>query len=151
MPRDKAGISFIVGVRNEEDKLRLSPNSLRGLRIPHEKIVVCHLCTDGSAEVARAARCHVDTYDLQISRAGNETLATPANSDHSVSSFYNYCFGKASYRWCFKWDADHIASSELIELILALGTRRDQAGFVSLPSSRIRPRLISSHFCLTSQ
>jgi glycosyltransferase involved in cell wall biosynthesis len=114
-----AGISFMVRVRNEEATLYESINSLKGLTIPHEIIIILHLCTDRSAEIAEQLRqenTHVKlySYGTKISRAGYETLATPAHSSHSLPTYYNWCLEKTRNPWLFKWDGDFIASPGLI-------------------------------------
>ncbi len=114
----RPGISFIVRVRNEERVLGQSLQSLQALTIPHEIVVVLHRCTDGSAEIARSfPGLRIFEFDRPISRAGFETLVTPASSPYSLISFCDWCFSKAEYLWCFKWDADHHATPDLIELL----------------------------------
>jgi hypothetical protein len=111
-----------VRVRNEAERLEAALSSLKGLTIPHEIIVICHLCTDLSAEIAAAARSAgqpvtVFTYSVDISRAGFETLATPKHHPHSLITFYDWCLQKATFTWTFKWDADFIATPELITFL----------------------------------
>ena len=113
------GISFIIKCRNEEATLQQSLQSLRPLIIAHEILVILHLCTDRSAEIARAeaaANPHIKIYtnDTEISRAGYQTLATDYNSPHSIMTYYNWCRAKAKGPWIFKWDADFVASPGLI-------------------------------------
>lgn len=114
----KPGISFVVRVRNEEKVLEQSLHSLQYLTFPHEIIVVLHLCTDRSAEIAASfSGIRIYQFDIPLSRAGFETLITPAASSHSLISYYDWCFAKAAHLWCFKWDADHIATPELIDFL----------------------------------
>ena len=108
----------MVRVRDEEETLAQSLESLNGLLFPHEIVVILHLCKDRSAEIAAAAaaknphiRIHI--YDIPISRAGYETLATDAKSRHSLPTYYNWCLSKCKYPWNFKWDADFIATPGL--------------------------------------
>ena len=113
------GISFIIKCRNEEATLQQSLQSLRPLTIEHEIIVILHLCTDRSAEIAAAEavlnpRIKIYTYDTEISRAGYQTLATDRESQHSIMTYYNWCRAKAKGPWIFKWDADFVASPGLI-------------------------------------
>lgn len=112
------GISFIIKCRNEEATLQQSLESLRPLTIDHEIIVILHLCTDRSAEIAATAAAEnhhikIYTYDTEISRAGYQTLATDSGSPHSIMTYYNWCLGKAKSPWIFKWDADFVASPAL--------------------------------------
>jgi len=112
------GISFLIRCRNEEATLQQSLQSLRSLTIPHEIIVILHLCTDRSTEIAAteaATNPHIKiyTYDTEISRAGYETLVTDCGSPHSFVTYSNWCRGKAKSPWIFKWDADFVASPAL--------------------------------------
>lgn len=110
----KPGISFIVRVRNEEKLLADSLRSLQALKIPHEIVVILHRCTDRSGEIARSfPGVRVFEFNEKTSRAGFENLVTPAASRHSLVYYYDWCFSKAEHLWCFKWDADSIASPEL--------------------------------------
>ena len=118
----KPGVSFILRVRNEEDLLKLSLAALKKVTIPHEIVVICHLCTDGSRQVAEDAKrggqpIRIYDYTFPISRAGYETLITPVNHPCSLAYYYNWCFSHAEYNWMFKWDADFEASPELIEFL----------------------------------
>jgi glycosyltransferase involved in cell wall biosynthesis len=110
------GISFIIRARDEEATLADSLQSLRGLEIPHETVVILHRCTDRSAEIARKAHAtQIVEYPYPTSRAGYETLITPAHWPQSISSYCNWCYQKARRQWTFKWDADFIASVGLIK------------------------------------
>ena len=117
-----AGISFLLRCRNEEANLQQSLDSLKDLTIEHEIIVVLHLCTDRSAEIAAAAAADnpnikIYTYDTEISRAGYQTLATDHGSPHSIMTYYNWCRSKATKPWAFKWDGDFTASPALIDFL----------------------------------
>jgi glycosyltransferase involved in cell wall biosynthesis len=114
-----AGISFLLRCRNEEATLQQSLESLKPLTIEHEIILVLHLCTDRSAEIATIAAANnpnikIFTYDVELSRAGYQTLATDSGSPHSIMTYYNWCRAKATKPWIFKWDADFVASPGLI-------------------------------------
>ena len=116
------GISFVVRVRNEEQTLEQSLRSLKGLTIPHEIIVILHMCTDRSKEISEKLKGELPIiliieYNIPLSRAGYENMATDSTSDHSLVSYYNWSFSRASYLWKFKWDADFIASPEMREYL----------------------------------
>jgi len=116
------GISFIVRVRNEEATLEASLRSLLAVTVPKEILVFLHLCTDRSTEIAaRLAAEHswicVVPYEVEISRAGYEVLATDVHSPHSLMTYYNLCFSKASKMWKCKWDADFIMTPELLDYV----------------------------------
>jgi glycosyltransferase involved in cell wall biosynthesis len=112
------GISFVVRARNEEATLRESLESLQGLTIPHEIIVILHLCTDSSRRIAESfSNVRIYQYEIPVSRAGYETLITPDTSQYSLIAYYNWCFAKAQHLWCFKWDADFVATPRLLDFI----------------------------------
>jgi len=116
------GISFIVRVRDEEKTLDACLRSLLAVAVPKEILVFLHLCTDRSAEIAnRLAAEHpcIRTFvcDVELSRAGYETLATDAASPHSLMSHLNGCYAKATKRWKCKWDADFTLTPELLDYI----------------------------------
>jgi len=113
------GVSFIVRVRNEEQTLEQSLRSLSGLTIPHEIIVILHLCTDRSKEIAEKLKAElpiqIKEYKIKTSRAGYETMATDASSEHSLMTYYNWALSHANHVWIVKWDADYHATPELLE------------------------------------
>ena len=116
------GISFLLRCRNEEAALQRSLESLKGLTIEHEIIVVLHRCTDRSADIVVEAadknpNIKIYTYDIEISRAGYQTLATDIGSPHSIMTYYNWCKARATKPWLFKWDGDFIASPALIDFL----------------------------------
>jgi len=122
MPAKKEGISFVVKIRNEEATLEKSIRSLFPLTIPHEIILVIHLCTDHSYDIAlqlqkENPRIRIVSYLNEISRAGYENLATDIFSQHSLATYYNFCLAKCIYPWKFKWDADFLATGPLIRFL----------------------------------
>jgi hypothetical protein len=118
------GISFLVRIRDEEDTLKESIESLFALNVPHEIILILHLCKDRSLEIANELQTgnpnvKILTYDHEVSRAGYEHLATDAKSKHSLVTYYNWCLKKAKYPWVFKWDADFVSTPALIDYLNA--------------------------------
>lgn len=116
------GLSFIVRIRNEEDNLEASIRSLFGIRVPHEILLILHLCTDRSKEIAEqlASECsavRILEYNTPISRPGYEALCTDKNSPHSIMTYYTWCYNQSIYPWKCKWDADFIASPKFIEYV----------------------------------
>ena len=114
-----AGISFVMRARNEEQYLKQNFESLKGLTIPHEIIVILHKCTDRSKEISEAAKLsgqpiRIYESDRDLSRPGYENLITPKSHPANLVSFYNWCFSKARFNWIHKWDADFMASPELV-------------------------------------
>lgn len=118
----KEGISFIVRIRDEEEFLEKSIRSLFDLRIPHEILLVLHLCKDKSKEIAERlasenSHIRIVEYLTPTSRAGYEVLCTDVNSPHSFSYYSKWCYDQSIYPWKFRWDADFMATPELIEYI----------------------------------
>jgi len=112
----------MVRIRNEEKTLEGSILSLFSLTIPYEINLILHRCTDKSQEIAHNLanankNIKIYTYDKELSRPGYENLATDAESDHSFVKYSNYCLSKSTYAWTFRWDADFIASYQLIQLL----------------------------------
>lgn len=115
-------MSFIVRIHNEEATLEQSIRSLFPLKYQHEIVLILHRCTDKSATIATTLasenpNIRIMTYDIPVSRAGYETLATDANSPHSFITYSNWCIQQAKFPWVFKWDADFIATPKLIEFM----------------------------------
>jgi hypothetical protein len=120
------GISFIVKVRNEEATLEAAVRSLFELVVVYEILIILHRCVDASAAIAaRLAaenpRIRILHYTEAISRPGYETLATDAESRHSLIRYYNWCRQQARYVWHAKWDADFVAPVGLVQWINAAG------------------------------
>lgn len=117
------GVSFIVRARNEEAFLAQNLESLLPLTIPHEIIVILHKCTDRSKAIVEAAKdrgqrsIQIIETDQDLSKPGYETLVTPITYKECVPTFYTWCFSKAKYLWLFKWDADFMASADLINFL----------------------------------
>jgi hypothetical protein len=121
-PVREPGISFVIRNRNEEKFLGLTLQCLKLITVPHEILVINHLCTDTSKAVAEKARdegqpIRIFEYDHPISRAGYETFITPPEHPGSFVKYTTWCFSKATKNWIFKWDVDFIASPELITFL----------------------------------
>ena len=112
----------MMRVRNEEGTLEESIRSLFALTIPYEIVVVLHLCTDGSRAIAERLQQENDNirileYTVETSRAGYETLATDAESNHSLPTYYTWCLKQTRLPWVFKWDGDFVATEGLIKFL----------------------------------
>lgn len=117
----RPGISFITRCHNEQDNIASAITSLEKLSIPYEIVVILHRSTDRSQELvfdlADKYPISIVKYSKPISRAGYETLVTPADHPNSLISYVNWCFGHARYNWIFRWDADFTANSQLIDFV----------------------------------
>jgi glycosyltransferase involved in cell wall biosynthesis len=116
------GLSFIIRAHNEERHLAASLNSIKEVSLPFEVIVVLDRCTDGSRQVVESLDLPIKIYERErpVSRAGYETVVTPVEHPCSIASFLSFSFSRARFDWRIKWDADFIASTELIEALNGL-------------------------------
>ena len=116
------GISFIIRARNEEQTLPMALDTLKSLIVPYEIVLILHKCTDRSKHIAEqriqdGMPIRIIEDNRHLSRAGYETLVTPASHTASLVHFYQCCFSNAKYTWIFKWDADFQATPELIQFL----------------------------------
>ena len=133
------GISFVVRVRNEEATLEECLRSLKPLTIQYEVIVVLHLCTDGSREIAERLQAEgmpikIYEYTVPLSRAGYETLVTDADSPHSMVYYSKWCFGKATRYWKFLWDADFVMTPGLLRYLNEIGWGWSEPTRIRIPT-----------------
>lgn len=108
----------VLRVKNEAQSL---PWVLPGiLRVADEVILVDNGSDDGTPEIATkvaadegaADRFKVLEYPFQVSRCGSEHLATPPNSVHSLTYFYNWAFSHARTQYWWKWDGDMVLTED---------------------------------------
>jgi glycosyltransferase involved in cell wall biosynthesis len=108
----------VLRVKNEAQSL---PYVLPGLlRVADALILVDNGSDDGTPEVATrvaeeqgaADDFQVLEYPFQVSRCGSEHLATPPNSVHSLTYFYNWAFSHVRTRYVWKWDGDMVLTEE---------------------------------------
>lgn len=115
----------MLRARDEEETIEESIRSLKGLIVPHEIVVILHLCTDNTKAIVEklaaeeGSQIRIFEYEHDISRAGYENLATDVSSVHSLAYYYTWCKNLCRCPWVFKWDADFIASPQLIEFLNA--------------------------------
>nr|WP_221634532.1 hypothetical protein [Nocardioides luti] len=116
------GITAVLRLRDEARNLPwVLPPLFRALdRI----VVVDNQSTDGTAEVARQlaethgfAGLEVLDYPYAVSRCGPEHLATPGDSVHSLTHFYNWSFSQVRTRYSLKWDGDMVLTPEGIAVL----------------------------------
>lgn len=112
----------MMRVRNEEDNIRQSIESLDALTVPYEIIVILNCCTDRTESIVRELmetreNISLHHYDYPLSRAGFETLVTPKDSPHSLCAFNEFARSKCTMRWIFKWDGDMEATPALLKYL----------------------------------
>ncbi len=111
------GVSFVLRARNEDRYIADALASLETLMIPFEVIVILHRCTDNTRSILSNFSylpIKVITSEQMLSRAGFETLITPADDPHSLVNFYNMCFSQAKMKFMMKFDADFRLSEDLL-------------------------------------
>jgi hypothetical protein len=103
------GFTAVLRVRDEARNL---PWVLPPLLAAVDRVVlVDNGSTDGSADVARrigGAGLEVHHYPFAVARCGDEHLATPPDSVHSLTYFYNWSFAHVRTGYALKWDGDMV-------------------------------------------
>ena len=108
----------VLRVKNEVQSL---PWVLPGIfRVADHVILVDNGSDDGTPDVAKrvaeeegaADRFQLLEYPFQVSRCGSEHLATPPNSVHSLTYFYNWAFSHARTQYWWKWDGDMVLTEQ---------------------------------------
>jgi hypothetical protein len=125
--RPSPGFTAIVRVRDEARNLPwVLPPLLRAVQ---RVVLLDNGSTDGTPDVAeriaagmRASdRLEVDEYPFAVARCGADHLATPGDSVHSLTYFYNWSFAHAETAYALKWDGDMVLTDA------AVATLRDLA------------------------
>lgn len=114
----RPGLTAVLRARNEAHNLPwVLPPLLAA--VPYV-VIIDNQSTDGTLDVARrivaehgaSDRATLTTYPFAVSRCGPEHLATPADSVHSLTHFYNWSFAQAHTRYSLKWDGDMVLTAE---------------------------------------
>lgn len=115
---DKPGVTAVLRVKNEARSL---PWVLPGLlRVTDAIVLVDNGSDDGTPDVAvrvaeengASEKLRVLEYPFQIARCGAEHLATPPDSVHSLTYFYNWSFSQVQTNYCMKWDGDMVLTHD---------------------------------------
>ena len=117
------GFTAVVRAKNEARSLPwVLPSLLQAVR---RVVLVDNGSTDGTAEVAArvahelgaAERLEIHAYPFAIARCGDEHLATPAGSLHSLAYFYNWSFSHVRTGYALKWDADMVLADTGVSVL----------------------------------
>jgi glycosyltransferase involved in cell wall biosynthesis len=108
------GFTAVVRARDEARALPWVLGPL--LAAVAEVVLVDNASSDGTVEVAEKAAAAADAadrlavrpYPFDVARCGSEHLATPPDSVHSLTYFYNYSFAQVGTAYALKWDADMV-------------------------------------------
>ena len=108
------GLTAVLRVRNEAVNVGyVLPPLLDAVRAV---LLIDNGSTDRTAEIARRVaddagagdRLTVLEYPFVVSKCGPEHLATPPDSLHSLSYFYNWSFSHVATSYALKWDGDMV-------------------------------------------
>ena len=97
-------------------------------------VLVDNESDDGTPEVARqvaesvgaADRFTLASYPFRVARAGAEHLATPPDSVHSLTYFYNWSFSHVRTSYSMKWDGDMVLTREGVEVLRDLSWQLEE-------------------------
>ena len=134
------GLTCVFRVRNEARNLPwVLPPMFEAVQ---HVVVVDNGSDDGTPEVARATavacgaldRLTLTSYPHRVSRAGAEHLATPPDSVHSLTHFYNWSFSHVRTGYSMKWDGDMVLTTEGVALLRDLAWQlEDSSAVVAFP------------------
>lgn len=130
----RTGTTVVLRVKNEAASLPFVLPAL--LRHCEAVVLVDNGSDDGTPEVARASAAQLDatdrllvtTYPHRVSRCGPEHLATPPDSVHSLTWFYNWSFALAETTYTLKWDGDMVLTRDGEELLRDLAWQLPGSG-----------------------
>jgi glycosyltransferase involved in cell wall biosynthesis len=131
--RLETGFTAVVRVKNEAASI---PFVLPPLLAAAERVVlVDNDSSDGTPELAMETaaaagatdRFELLTYPFSVSRCGPEHLATPADSVHSLTYFYNWAFSHVRTTYALKWDGDMVLTDVGIDGLRALAWQLESA------------------------
>jgi len=136
----KPGLTAVLRVKNEARNL---PWVLPPMFAAVQKVVlVDNQSTDGTPEVAAsvasscgaADRLTVASYPFDVARCGPEHLATPGDSVHSLTHFYNWSFSFVDTALSMKWDGDMVLTREGVATLADMAWQlEDAAAIVLIP------------------
>jgi len=119
--RRKRGVSGLLRVRNEEEKIYHCIASI--YEVFDEIVVVDNQSEDATLQIIREFKAAQDkenkirmySYPFKIARCGPEHLSASEDSVHSLTYYYNWALSKCSFRYVCKWDGDMVLRREARE------------------------------------
>ena len=139
-----SGFTSVMRVKDEALSLPwVLPAMLRAV----EKVtLVDNNSSDGTPELARnlakeqrlEEKLTVLSYPFEVSRCGPEHLATPPDSVHSLTYFYNWSFSHVESRYALKWDGDMVLTGEGEQMMRELAWQLEGTdGAITMPRSPV--------------
>jgi hypothetical protein len=134
----RPGLTCVFRVRNEARNLPwVLPPMFEAVQ---HVVLVDNGSDDGTPEVAQgiaervgaADRFTLASYPFPVSRAGAEHLATPPDSVHSLTHFYNWSFAHVRTAYSMKWDGDMVLTREGVAALADLSWQLERAEAVAL-------------------
>jgi hypothetical protein len=130
------GVTAVLRVRDEARSLPWVLPPL--LRAVDRVVLVDNGSTDGTAMVARSVasrlgateRLEIHDYPFAVARCGDEHLATPAASVHSLVHFYNWSFAQVQTSYALKWDGDMVLTDAAVAALRDLAWQLEAAEMV---------------------
>lgn len=136
--RLKPGLTCVFRVKNEARNLPwVLPPMFEAVQ---HVVLVDNGSDDGTPSVAQevaervgaADRITITSYPFQVSRAGTEHLATPPDSVHSLTHFYNWSFSLVRTSYSMKWDGDMVLTREGVATLADLSWQLEDSNAVVL-------------------
>lgn len=114
----KAGVSAMLRVKNEEEKIHYCLGSIFDLF--DEIVFIDNGSEDKTLEIVRQFKKQIDKgnkikiycYPFKVARCGSENSNTPEDSVFSLAYYYNWCLSKCTFKYVCKWDADMVLRKE---------------------------------------
>ena len=130
------GLTAVLRVRDEARSLPWVLPPL--LRAVDRVALVDNGSTDGTTMVARSVaarlrateRLDIHDYPFAVARCGDEHLATPAASVHSLVHFYNWSFAQVGTSYALKWDGDMVLTDAAVAALRDLAWQLEAAEMV---------------------